>query len=60
VINRCASDVELLLIDYFDSWFEREPAAAGCSEVLQSMDIDKESLDKGQQSRGVRAVSLSE
>ena len=59
-INRYASDVEPLLIDYFEHWFDREPAAAGWREELQSMAIDKKSLDKGLQSRGVRAVSLVE
>jgi hypothetical protein len=28
-INRYASDVEPLLIDYFEYWLDREPAAAG-------------------------------
>jgi conjugative coupling factor TraD (TOL family) len=59
-INRYASDVEPLLIDYFEHWFDREPAAAGWRQELQSMPIDKKSLDKGLQSRGVRAVSLVE
>ncbi len=59
-INRYASDIEPLLIDYFEQWLDREPAAAGWRESLQSMAIDKKSLDKGLQSRGVRAVSLVE
>ncbi len=59
-INRYASDIEPLLIDYFEHWFDREPAAAGWREEMQSMAIDKKSLDKGLQSRGVRAVSLVE
>ena len=29
VINRYACDVEPLLIDYFEYWLDREPAAAG-------------------------------
>lgn len=59
-INRYASDVEPLLIDYFEHWLDGEPAAAGWREELQSMAIDKKNLDKGLQSRGVRAVSLVE
>jgi conjugative coupling factor TraD (TOL family) len=59
-INRHASDVEPLLIDYFEYWLDREPAAAGWREDLRSLAIDKKSLDKGLQSRGVRAVSLVE
>jgi len=59
-INRYASDVEPLLIDYFEHWFDREPAATDWREELQSMAINKKSLDKGLQSRGVRAVSLVE
>ena len=49
-----------MLIDYFEHWFERESVAAGWRQELQSMAIDKKSLDKGLQSRGVRAVSLIE
>jgi conjugative coupling factor TraD (TOL family) len=59
-INRYASDVEPLLVDYFEHWFDQEPAAAGWREALQAMAIDKKSLDKGLQSRGARAVSLVE
>ena len=59
-INRYACDIEPLLIDYFEQWFDREAGAAGWREELQSMPIDKKSLDKGLQSRGVRAVSLVE
>ena len=59
-INRYASDIEPLLVDYFEQWFDREPAAAGWREALQAMAIDKKSLDKGLQSRGARAVSLVE
>jgi conjugative coupling factor TraD (TOL family) len=59
-INRYASNIEPLLIDYFEHWFDREPSAAGWRAELQSMAIDKKSLDKGLQSRGVRAVSLVE
>lgn len=59
-INRYASDVEPLLIDYFEYWLDREPAAAGWREELRSLAIDKKNLDKGLQSRGARAVSLVE
>ena len=59
-INRYASDVEPLLIDYFEHWLDQEPAAAGWRQELQSMAIDKKNLDKGLQSRGVRAVGLVE
>jgi conjugative coupling factor TraD (TOL family) len=59
-INRYASDVEPLLIDYFEHWLDREPAAAGWREELRSLAIDKKNLDKGLQSRGARAVSLVE
>ena len=59
-INRYASDIEPLLIDYFEHWLDREPSASGWRQELQSMAIDKKSLDKGLQSRGVRAVSLVE
>jgi hypothetical protein len=55
-INRYASDVEPLLIDYFEYWLDREPAAAGWREELRSLAIDKKNLDKGLQSRGARAV----
>jgi hypothetical protein len=59
-INRYASDVEPLLIDYFEYWLDREPAAAGWRDELRSLAIDKKNLDKGLQSRGARAVSLVE
>ena len=49
-----------MLVDYFEHWFDQEPAAAGWREALQAMAIDKKSLDKGLQSRGARAVSLVE
>ena len=55
-INRHASDIEPLLVDYFEQWLDREPAAAGWREELQRQPIDKKSLDKGLQSRGARAV----
>lgn len=59
-INRYASNVEPLLIDYFEHWLNREPAAAGWREEVESMAIDKKSLDKGLQTRGFRAVTLVE
>jgi len=59
-INRHASDIEPLLVDYFEQWLDREPGAAGWREELQRQPIDKKSLDKGLQSRGARAVSLVE
>jgi conjugative coupling factor TraD (TOL family) len=59
-INRYASDVEPLLIDYFEYWLDREPSASGWREELRSLAIDKKNLDKGLQSRGARAVSLVE
>lgn len=59
-INRYASNVEPLLNDYFEHWLDREPAAAGWRAEVESMAIDKKSLDKGLQSRGFRAVTLVE
>ncbi len=59
-INRHASDIEPLLVDYFEQWLDREPTAAGWREELERQPIDKKSLDKGLQSRGARAVSLVE
>ena len=59
-INRYASNVEPLLVDYFEHWLDREAAAAGWREEVESMAIDKKNLDKGLQSRGVRAVTLVE
>ena len=59
-INRYASNVEPLLIDYFEHWLDREPAATGWREEVESMAIDKKSLDKGLQTRGFRAVTLVE
>ncbi len=59
-INRYASNVEPLLIDYFEHGLDREPGAAGWREEVESMAIDMKSLDKGLQSRGFRAVTLVE
>lgn len=56
-INRYASDVEPLLVDYFEHWLDREPKATGWREAVDSP-IDKKTLDKGLQSRGARAVAL--
>jgi len=59
-IHRYASDIEPLLVDYFEYWLDREPQAAGWRETVDSAPLDKKSLDKGLQSRGARAVSLVE
>ena len=59
-INRYASNVEPLLVDYYEHWLDREHAAAGWRDEVESMAIDKKSLDKGLQSRGFRAVTLVE
>jgi conjugative coupling factor TraD (TOL family) len=59
-INRHASDIEPLLVDYFEQWLDQEPTAAGWRDELERQPIDKKSLDKGLQSRGLRAVSLVE
>jgi conjugative coupling factor TraD (SXT/TOL subfamily) len=56
-INRYASDVEPLLVDYFEHWLDREPNANGWRAAVDSP-IDKKTLDKGLQSRGTRAVAL--
>jgi len=59
-INRYASNVEPLLVDYFEHWLDREAAASSWREEVDSMAIDKKNLDKGLQSRGFRAVTLVE
>jgi len=59
-INRYASNVEPLLIDYFEHWLDREQGAVGWRDDVASMAIDKKSLDKGLQTRGFRAVTLVE
>jgi len=59
-INRFASNVEPLLVDYFEHWLDGEPLAAGWRDEVGAMAIDKRTLDKGLQSRGVRAVTLVE
>lgn len=59
-INRFASNVEPLLIDYYEHWLDGEAGATGWRDEVASMQIDKKSLDKGLQSRGSRAVTLVE
>jgi conjugative coupling factor TraD (TOL family) len=59
-INRYASNVEPLLVDYYEHWLDHEPVAAGWRDEVESIAIDKKSLDKGLQSRGSRAVTLVE
>lgn len=59
-INRYAVNVEPLLIDYFEFWLDRNPEARDWRTELETMQIDKKSLDKGLQSRGYRAVILVE
>src|SRR5204862_3283979 len=59
-ITHYAYTVEPLLIDYFEHWLDREATAGGWREAIESLAIDKKSLDKGLQSRGVRAVTLVE
>jgi conjugative coupling factor TraD (SXT/TOL subfamily) len=59
-INRYASNVEPLLIDYYEHWLDREPAAAGWRDAIEAMAIDKKNLDKALQTRGSRAVVLVE
>lgn len=59
-INRYASNVEPLLIDYFEHWLDREPAARGWRAEVATLQIDKKSLGKGLQSRGAQAVTLIE
>lgn len=59
-INRHASDIEPLLIDYFEHWLDSESAAADWRDELQAMAVDKKTLDRGLQSRGLRAVTLVE
>ena len=59
-INRYAANVEPLLVDYFEHWLDREPGAAGWRAEVESMQIDKKSLNKGLQSRGLAAVTLVE
>jgi conjugative coupling factor TraD (SXT/TOL subfamily) len=59
-IGRYAVNVEPLLVDYFEHWLDGEPEAAGWREAVASMAIDRRSLDKGLQSRGVQAVTLVE
>lgn len=57
-ISRYASNIEPLLIDYYEHWLDREPEAAGWREAIDQRPIDRRNLDKGLQSRGERAVAL--
>lgn len=59
-INRYAVNIEPLLIDYFEFWLDRNLEARDWRTDIESMQIDKKSLDKGLQSRGSRAVTLVE
>ena len=59
-ISRYAANVEPLLLDYFEHWLDREPGAAGWRGEVEAMQIDKKSLTKGLQSRGLAAVTLVE
>lgn len=58
--SRYAANVEPLLVDYFEYWLDREPGTAGWRAEVESMQIDKKSLNKGLQSRGLAAVTLVE
>ena len=59
-INRHASDIEPLLIDYFEHWLDQENGAAGWRDEVDGMTIDRKKLDKALQTRGSRAVALVE
>jgi conjugative coupling factor TraD (SXT/TOL subfamily) len=59
-INRHASDIEPLLIDYFEHWLDQENGAAGWRDEVDGMAIDRKKLDKALQTRGSRAVALVE
>ncbi len=59
-INRYASNIEPLLIDYFEHWLDKELTAAGWRDAIEAMAIDKKDLDKALQTRGSRAVMLVE
>ncbi len=58
-ILRYATDIEPLLIDYFEHWLSQEPAADWRQE-LAAMPLDKRRLARSLQSRGRHAVSLVE
>jgi conjugative coupling factor TraD (SXT/TOL subfamily) len=58
-ISRYAANVEPLLGDYFEHCLDRETGAAGWRGEVESMQIDKKSLNKGLQSRGLAAVTLT-
>ena len=59
-INRHASDIEPLLIDYFERWLDQENGATGWRDEVDGMAIDRKKLDKALQTRGSRAVALVE
>lgn len=59
-INRHASNVEPVLIDFFGHRLDRNQGTAGWRDDVESMVIDKKRLDKGLQTRGFRAVTLVE
>jgi len=59
-ISRYASDIEPLLVDYFEFWLDRNAQTPDWRSELKTMRIDKKSLDKGLQTRGFRAVTLVE
>lgn len=59
-INRYASNIEPLLIDYFEHWLDQEVAATGWRDAIEAMKIDQKTLDRGLQTRGSRAVKLVE
>src|SRR5262249_55818094 len=59
-INRYASNIEPLLIDYFEHWLDLDQGASRWRSELKAMAIDRNALDKGLQSRGFRAVTLVE
>jgi conjugative coupling factor TraD (TOL family) len=60
LIGLYAANVEPLLVDYFEHWLRREPAAKGWEQAVDAIPIDRRSLDKGLQGRGARAVALLE
>jgi conjugative coupling factor TraD (TOL family) len=59
-INRYASNIESLLVDYYEFWFDHEPSAVGWRTVVEALVIDRKLLDRALQARGVRALRLIE
>lgn len=57
-IGRYASNIEPLLIDYYEHWLDGEPEAVGWRDAIDQRPVDRRNLDKGLQSRGERAVAL--